>query len=521
MYRLPLSVSIAIISINTLYGQLSYQIVDPVSSQRLMQTCQMTATVATVAANCACNGSATLDIQGGIAPYTIVWSNGETAESLPNLCAGTQLWVTVTDSEGCQAAQNTEATVADATAPIVLQSTDIVSPECSTDATGGATVHISGGLAPYSFTWKNSQNALIDFDSSIVNLAVGTYFLTITDQCQPTQLFTSAVEINNTSTLEITGVSTQIIGSNISATSSVVGGQTPYSYLWCNNSISETATYLQNGLCELEVTDAAGCTQTYSFLIDEPFPDSISIDKMPSCASTCDGEATVQNISLGQPPLQYSWSSGEVSRSAVKLCSGINYVTIIDANGIQTIHNINILGPEPIQVNTIVSSPTASNLSDGSIQVVASGGMSPYSYQWNIVGQNDSIVTQIDGGQYSVIITDANGCDTLIVVTLGNGSLTPCLVANSILTPNGDGSNDFLYVACIEETSTFDWVQISVFNRWGQQVFGSLRYDNTWAGTDKYGQTLPTGSYYIVAEGLSSTMGIMRQISHINLFRNN
>ena len=81
-----------------------------------------------------------------------------------------------------------------------------------------------------------------------------------------------------------------------------------------------------------------------------------------------------------------------------------------------------------------------------------------------------------------------------------------------------DGDNDIFWMECVQQSTTFDWVQITVFNRWGQQVFESMRYDNTWNGTDRYGSPLPTGSYYFVAEGFSSSNGISQHIGYLNLF---
>ena len=48
-----------------------------------------------------CSGEITLDIQGGFAPYTILWNTGATTQSIKNLCAG-EYTVEVEDSNGCR-----------------------------------------------------------------------------------------------------------------------------------------------------------------------------------------------------------------------------------------------------------------------------------------------------------------------------------------------------------------------------------------------------------------------------------
>lgn len=57
-----------------------------------------------IGCNETCSGTATLAISGGTAPYTILWSNNETTNTVQDLCAGTYS-VTVTDDLGCEDTQ--------------------------------------------------------------------------------------------------------------------------------------------------------------------------------------------------------------------------------------------------------------------------------------------------------------------------------------------------------------------------------------------------------------------------------
>lgn len=66
------------------------------------------------------------------------------------------------------------------------------------------------------------------------------------------------------------------------------------------------------------------------------------------------------------------------------------------------------------------------------------------------------------------------------------------------LTPNGDGKNDTWYIEGIEQLSN---TTVSVFNRWGDQVWKTADYDNTsnpWRGIDSSGNAVPEGTYYYV-----------------------
>lgn len=99
---------------------------------------------------------------------------------------------------------------------------------------------------------------------------------------------------------------------------------------------------------------------------------------------------------------------------------------------------------------------------------------------------NDSVLDVEDNCQF-----DANPDQSDMD---GNGVGDRCdgMIVNDVLTPNGDTIND---TWTILNTDRFPNAKVKVFNRWGNEVFSTVGYDNTWEGTYN-GNTLPTGSYY-------------------------
>lgn len=84
---------------------------------------------------------------------------------------------------------------------------------------------------------------------------------------------------------------------------------------------------------------------------------------------------------------------------------------------------------------------------------------------------------------------------------------------SNLLTPNGDGRNDYWTVSHIQD---YPNNRVSVFDRFGRLVFRSTNYDNRWNGTYN-GAKLPTGAYIYVIElgsGLDSQKGTLNIISH-------
>jgi gliding motility-associated-like protein len=62
-------------------------------------------------------------------------------------------------------------------------------------------------------------------------------------------------------------------------------------------------------------------------------------------------------------------------------------------------------------------------------------------------------------------------------------------------SPNGDGINDFFYIADITSFPDNDLV---IFNRWGSLVYSKSPYDNSFNGIGNNGYDLPDGTYFYI-----------------------
>jgi hypothetical protein len=126
--------------------------------------------------NVNCNGFATGTINanpvGGQGPYTYLWSNGQTTQTVNGLIAGTYT-VVVTDNLGCTVSGS--ATITQPAAPILLQETH-VNVLCFGNNTGSIDVTVSGGTLPYTYLWSNGATT-----QDLSNLIAGTYSITVTD----------------------------------------------------------------------------------------------------------------------------------------------------------------------------------------------------------------------------------------------------------------------------------------------------------------------------------------------------
>ncbi|MFZ9004772.1 MAG: gliding motility-associated C-terminal domain-containing protein, partial [Robiginitalea sp.] len=77
---------------------------------------------------------------------------------------------------------------------------------------------------------------------------------------------------------------------------------------------------------------------------------------------------------------------------------------------------------------------------------------------------------------------------------------------NQLVTPNGDGRNDFLFIRNVDLVSSNS---IKIFNRWGVAVYEGINYNNQnnvfdgrsrGRSTVSAGSYLPAGVYYYMFE---------------------
>ncbi|AKD53814.1 beta strand repeat-containing protein [Spirosoma radiotolerans] len=353
------------------------------------------------AAECgSATGQITASLTSGTAPYTYVWSNGQNGPTITGLSSGVYS-VTVTDGNGCTGVSGS-INLPGSQAPAV--SLVSVSPAACGQATGGASVSASGGLAPYSYSWSNGAST-----SSVSGLSVGTYTVRVLDGSGCQGLLT--VVVPGSSSLSLTASATPAACGSASGSAGVVvsGGTRPYQYKWSNGAITASVSGLVSGAYSVSVTDAGGCSATATVNVNSVSGPSLSVNSAgASCNATASGSATAV-VSGGLAPYSYSWSNGASTSSVSGLTAGTYTVRVTDGNGCQASQQVVISQPAAILAiyspARIVCPSTVGSIT----QVSISGGTAPYSYSWSN-GATTPGLTGVSSGTYTVTITDARGC---------------------------------------------------------------------------------------------------------------
>lgn len=207
------------------------------------------------------NGTATITVNSGSAPYTYLWSNGETTATIENLPAGVYQ-VTVTNAVGCTGVGT--ATVALIPAP-VFSSIFSNPPLCAGTATGSISVTVTLGTSPYTYTWNDPTLQ----GNNPINLLAGNYDLTVTDHNGATLTASFALLDPAPVLLQMASTPHNAIPHNGTASVTATGGVGQYIYLWNTGATTETIDGLEAGDYTVTVTDNNGCTQTGTVNVGE------------------------------------------------------------------------------------------------------------------------------------------------------------------------------------------------------------------------------------------------------------
>ncbi len=306
---------------------------------------------------------------------------------------------------------------------------------CNGGSDGSITVHVTGGVPPYTYTWSTLfTETRVDTFSIISGLPAGTtYWVQVTDSDVPQNgAYSNFLTISEPPVLVIDSESSTDItcsGANdgtITILSS--GGSLPHEYSTDGGSTffsnGGNFTGLSPGNYPVVIRDANGCTVTGSTLVITEPPGLIITSETKTditCFGLTDGTLTITTTG-GTPPIMYSINGGTTYVPNGGIFTGLGAgpydIAVQDDKGCVTLGSTLVINePGLLQIDTENSTNvTCNGANDGTVTITASGGIPPYAY--SIDGGvnfilNGGIFSGLGPGNYDVAVRDNNACITL------------------------------------------------------------------------------------------------------------
>ena len=443
-------------------------------TQQTPETCSDTPTL---------DGTATVTVVNGFAPFTYAWSNSGTTQTITGLGAGLYT-VTVTDANGCTGEGSIDVLDLDDCCGLSATVT-IVDETCNEFDTmdGEVSVSPSGGVTPYTYNWSTGATT-----SSITGLSEGSYQVTITDadgcelietadvgdlddccsgvemteqfgspsQTCNTQRFFNWIDMSCTcctGTFTITydewmeypaGSGTFIYsgtGTETESCNSALDPQVPLNVCQLDANVNfEVGIEITSVVAsdpECNTDHLIGLTWSRTDFITQGWFDAccgvdcddftvtgVVVNETCGDDNTMDGSVTL-TVS-GSSGYSYNWSNGATSMNISGLSAGAYTVTVTDVDDCEEIRAFNVLDNDDCDCPTITSTATVvpetcndDNTMDGSINITPLGGNSPYIYNWSN-GSSSQDIFSLSAGTYTVTITDDDGCTGVSTYVVGD-----------------------------------------------------------------------------------------------------
>ncbi|NMM49184.1 fibronectin type III domain-containing protein [Marinigracilibium pacificum] len=397
-------------------------------------------TVTPVTCNGDADGTVTITIQNGTAPFDVFLygSSGFPTFPIATVFGLTENTYTFTGLSGdaYQAIVQDDAGAQVLTPrvtlfepdPLIIDNFSASNISCSGANDGSISFdNVSGGNGGYEYSIDGGANYVSS--TTFTGLTPGSYDMVVRDVngclsslnnvvlTEPNTLTIGTVDVIDATCFGDPGTIT-IIG--------VSGGTTPYEYSIDNGATFQSSNVFNPtaGSYNIVVQDANGCRVTDNATINEPTQvviDQVNSDD-ESCSGAADGRLSVDGVSGGNGPYRYSIDGGatfQASKIFNNLPAGTYDVIAQDDLGcISPVFEVTINEAAAVVIDNVnTTDATCNGNADGQISITASGGngVFEYSSDGGSTFQSSNIFTGLAAGTYDVQVRGGNGCLSPIV----------------------------------------------------------------------------------------------------------
>lgn len=417
------------------------------------------------------------------------WSNGKRTSSIKVTPFVTTTYTMVASNGICGDSTTKTINVLPKTTATISAVNDTVCPFAPTTITAKGT----GGQVSYKWNTGATTSSITVHDSITT-----TYTATVYGICDSVQQFMT-VNIVPLPKPVIEGSTWKCKGKRDSL--AVISATNPTTYLWSNGATTSsitTGTINADSTVYVTAYNRLGCSVKDTLHITERAYPTANITYPPGCGSS---ETTITAIANGVDTLTYRWNTGGTNDTIdVYINQDTTIYTLVVSNGCPITKTITVIRDIPelsACCNTVIFT--------GKDTTIYASGPNIVSYKWlPETGLNCDTcayvtATPLVTTTYTVIGTDAAGCPSERTITIVVD--VPCfnLTVPNVFTPNNSGALGLDNVFYIKTENINAW-SLTVFDRWGRQVYYSTNPNQYWDGNTMGGGKAPDGVYYYIID---------------------
>lgn len=323
--------------------------------------------------------------------------------------------------------------------PISASIGNTVNPTCNGFNNGSATVEVTGGATPYTYSWTGGQTT-----QTAVNLTAGTYTCTVTGAMGSGTATAVAVLTQPPAMVLNTSVSGSVTCvAEATATATATGGTPGYTYQWSDGQTGNVATFDMVGGYLVTATDVNGCTKVASVNITGNTTPPTAIAG-PGTELTCQilqvqlngtGSSTGTNFTYAWTTLDGNILSGSTTLTPTVNACGTYTLTVTNTgNGCTASSSTTV---------TCVTNPPNASATGGvitcanpAIDLQGNSTTPNVTYFWTGPGitagnQNDQNPEVNQAGVYTLRVTDTeSGCTKTATATVTANTAQPTAIAS-------------------------------------------------------------------------------------------
>jgi gliding motility-associated-like protein len=276
------------------------------------------------------------------------------------------------------------------------------------------------------------------------------------------------------------------------------------------------------GAYTVHLNNQNGCDSMVVLTLSEWVLPVVTVADTFVCAGTC-----VDVIPTGA--VDYNWNVPQNSNGSITVCptQTTSYlVTGTDVNGCESLPVPATVQIDPIPVPNFYINPDQVEIDDPTITIynVTAGNLN---HLWNVNGSifensNSSFSYQLpfQEGSYTIQLVSSTdlGCSDSLTLTVTVMNNIAVYIPNSF-TPD---ANEFNTVFFPVFSTGFipKGYSLTIFNRWGEEIFFSKDYTASWDGAMADGTDCPDGVYNYLLEYQEISKGeVQRILGFVHLLR--